>query len=65
MPHWFLILAIPSVLIVLLLLALVLFEPGLEYKVTPPAAALESDPFLCVLGRWRTRRFTITRGSRC
>jgi cardiolipin synthase len=50
MPHWFLILAIPSVLIVLLLLALVLFEPGLEYKVTPPPAAIESDAFLCVLG---------------
>jgi cardiolipin synthase len=50
MPYWLLVIAILSMAIVALLLALVLFEPGLAYKVTAPDVPLDSDPFLCVLG---------------
>src|SRR3954452_6408495 len=50
MPIWFLVLGIVSILVVALLLVLVLFEPGLEYKVTPPATAVDSEEFLCLLG---------------
>src|SRR5438105_649541 len=50
MPLWFLVLAIVSIFIVALLLFLVLFEPGLEYQVTPPPSPIDSDEFLCLLG---------------
>lgn len=50
MPHWFIILAVVSIVVVVGLVLLILFEPGLEYKVTPPPVALDSDQYLCVLG---------------
>jgi len=50
MPYWLIVIAIVSMAIVALLLVLVLFEPGLEYKATAPDVPLDSDAFLCVLG---------------
>src|SRR5687768_4717859 len=49
MPLWLLVIAVISMAIVALILFLLLFEPGLDYKVTPPDVALESNQFLCVL----------------
>lgn len=46
----FLYFAIPALVIVAVLLLLVLFEPGLEYRVQPPPHPLDSDEFLCLVG---------------
>ncbi|HEY8667779.1 MAG TPA: phosphatidylserine/phosphatidylglycerophosphate/cardiolipin synthase family protein, partial [Tepidisphaeraceae bacterium] len=45
----FLIISILAIAITLILLLLVLFEPGLEYRVDPPAHPLDSDEYLCLL----------------
>ena len=50
MPLWVLILGGVSLVLMALLLFLVLFEPGLEYKVERPGVPLDSDEFLCLLG---------------
>jgi cardiolipin synthase len=42
--------AIPAVAIVVVLILLVLFEPGLDYAVEPPPHPLDSDDFLCLVG---------------
>jgi cardiolipin synthase A/B len=42
--------AILSIAVVAFLLFLILFERGLHYRVEPPAAAIESNEFLCLLG---------------
>jgi cardiolipin synthase len=46
----FLTLSILAIVVTVGLFLLVLFEPGLDYKVEPPAYPLESDEFLCLLG---------------
>jgi cardiolipin synthase A/B len=50
MPTWLLVIAIISMVIVALLLFLILFEPGLEYRVRPLKAPLDSDEFVNALG---------------
>lgn len=42
--------AIPAVVIVVVLILLVLFEPGLDYAVEAPVQAIDSDDFLCLMG---------------
>jgi len=43
------VLAVLSLVIVLFLVFLILFEPGLDYEVTPPAVPVDSDQFVCLL----------------
>jgi cardiolipin synthase len=50
MPTWLLVIAIISMVIVAVLLFLILFEPGLEYRVRPLKAPLDSDEFTNALG---------------
>src|SRR5258705_5118689 len=42
--------SIIAIVITVVLLLLVLFEPGLDYHVTAPDYPLNSDEFLCLLG---------------
>src|SRR3954447_6422632 len=50
-PHaMFLYFAIPALAIVVILILLVLFEPGLDYAVEAPQQPLDSDDFLCLMG---------------
>jgi cardiolipin synthase A/B len=46
----FLAFSIIAIVITVVLFLLVLFEPGLDYHVTAPEYALDSDEFLCLLG---------------
>ena len=46
----FFIVSVVSIAIVVVLLILVLFEPGLPYRVKPPGVPLDSEAFLCLLG---------------
>ena len=50
MPTWLFVFAIISMLIVVLLVFLILFEPGLEYRVTPLRTPLDSREFIHTLG---------------
>jgi cardiolipin synthase len=66
----FLYFAIPALVIVAVLLLLVLFEPGLDYRVEPPPHPLDSDEFLCLVGalsdaqvRRDSRAEVLTNGS--
>src|SRR5947209_17716881 len=45
-----LVVALFGLVLMSLLLFLVLFEPGLDYKIRPPAEALDSAAFLHLLG---------------
>ena len=50
MPTWLFVFAVISMVIVTLLLFLILFEPGLEYRVTPLPAPVDSEEFIRTLG---------------
>ncbi len=46
----YLIISSIALLIIVLMVVLILFEPGLEYRVTPPSVPIDSREFLTILG---------------
>src|SRR3954468_13324955 len=65
-PHaMFLYFAIPALAIVVILILLVLFEPGLDYAVEAPQQPLDSDDFLCLMGALSDAQVRRARRTRC